>query len=117
MLHSYTQFLGYAVRNARMKKGWTQMETAERTGVNIKTIQNIEKLDGNPCLIHLAEIVRVLEINPITLFYPEMGEENAVRDELQILLSQCDANELDLLLRISKAVLSGNTSGKPAQTE
>ena len=77
----------------------------------------LEKLDGNPCLIHLAEIVRVLEINPITLFYPEMGEENAVRDELQILLSQCDANELDLLLRISKAVLSGNTSGKPAQTE
>ena len=93
------------------------METAERAGVNIKTIQNIETLVGNPCLIHLVPIVRVLGINPITLFYPEMGEENAVRDELQILLSQCDANEPTLLLRISKAVLSGNTSGKPIQTK
>lgn len=116
-MHNYPQLLGYAVRKARIKKGWTQMETAERAGVNIKTIQNIETLVGNPCLIHLVPIVRVLEINPNTLFYPEMSEDNAVRDELQILLSQCDANELDLLLRISKAVLSGNTSGKPIQTK
>lgn len=111
------QMLGYAVRNARIKLGWTQAETAERAGVNVKTIHNIEALIGNPSLKHLVSIIRVLQIDPNYIFYPEMEQISAVRVEIQILLSQCDAQELDLLLRISKAVLSKDNNYSVVRTK
>ena len=58
-MHNYPQLLGYAVRKARIKKGWTQMETAERAGINIKTIQNIlDDLFADICTLSAWHLIR-----------------------------------------------------------
>ena len=102
--------LGYSVRNSRTQLGLTQGDAAERAGLNIKTVLNIENFKGNPKFESVHPLIRALNIDSNTIFYPEIYDNDGTIHEMQVLMSQCSEQERRLLLHVCKAVLSGISS-------
>jgi len=53
--------LGKAIRDARMKKGWSQEKLAEETGLHRTYIGSVERGERNIGAINIAKIAYVLE--------------------------------------------------------
>lgn len=66
--------LGYLVREAREKKGITQEELAERSGISRQTISAIENdVRYSAGIGTLSAIARALEMKVDDLFFDERG--------------------------------------------
>lgn len=63
--------LGGAIRAAREKKGYTQKQLAEVSGVNIDTVQNIEQGRAYPSFPKALAIARALGVKLDTLASPD----------------------------------------------
>ena len=105
-MHDYSRSLGVAVRKARNELGLTQVKLAEMTGVESRTIINIEGCEGNPMLENLYPLIRILKIDPWEVFYPELQQRDAAFRQLQLLLKECSDEEIASLLPICQATLS-----------
>lgn len=105
-MHDYSRSLGVAVRKARNELGLTQVKLAEMTGIDSRTIINIEGCEGNPMLENLYPLIRVLKIDPWEVFYPELQQRDAAFRQLQLLLKECSDEEIASLLPICQATLS-----------
>ena len=98
--------LGHAVKQARLGQKLTQLEVAERIQADERTILNIEHYKGNPKLEILWPLLRTLEIDANTVFYPEKARGSSDMTRLQLLLADCSEDELKLLLPVCESVLS-----------
>ena len=105
-MHDYSRSLGVAVRTARHELGLTQVKLAEMTGIESRTIINIEKCEGNPLLENLYPLIRVLKIDPWEVFYPELQQRDSAFRQFQLLLNECTDEEVASLLPICRAALS-----------
>lgn len=102
----YAKALGDAVRSARLRLGYTQTDIAERIGVDVKTILNIEKYKGNPRTELLFLLIRELELDPIQIFYPEQYHTLDTTRRLKTLLSDCTEEEIKMIIPILEAILT-----------
>lgn len=53
--------IGIKIKEARLKKGLTQSELADKTSITLRTIQRIENNEVKPSIHSLNEISRTLE--------------------------------------------------------
>ena len=74
--------LGILIREAREKAGLTQYELSEELGLGDKTILNIENFRGNPKFDSLYPLVNFLKIPGDKLFYPDIEEHEANKQQL-----------------------------------
>ncbi|MCQ4982113.1 MULTISPECIES: helix-turn-helix domain-containing protein [Lachnospiraceae] len=98
--------LGIAVKAARQKLGLTQMELAERVGVSLRTITDMETYQANPQFDTLYQVIHVLHLPVTEIFYPDKPTGQLMEllvDELS------DYTEKDL--RIALSVLHGLREG------
>lgn len=102
--------MGVAAREARDKASYTQGYVSESTGVDTRTIMNIENGEGNPTMEKLYPLVRFYGIDPRAFFYPEMQLETSARMDLRLLLETCSEQEAEDLLPIVRAVLNALNS-------
>lgn len=101
------EYLGSAIRRARHQMKWSQEKLAEASGVDIRTISNIERNVGNPTYENLFSLIHVLEIDSREIFcYDEMHNVPTVF-HLQQLLLGCSEREAKILMDITKTVLKG----------
>ena len=110
--------LGRVIKDTRLRLGYTQSQLAEKVGVEVRTIMHIENGIGNPTWEVVFPLIRALEIDPRTVFYPELNREDEAvfypelnrEDEavshMQILLSRCSEDDIRSLIPICEAVLS-----------
>ena len=70
-MHEFSESLATAVRDARIRLGKTQLELSELIDASPRTILNIENRDANPKLHILYPLIRILNIDPSDIFYPE----------------------------------------------
>lgn len=103
--------LGNIVKKMRNEKSLTQREVANLADIDVRTVLNIENYKGNPKIEVLFPLIRVLGIDPMLIFYPEIQREDAYYRQMQILLSECDEKELAALLPICRTVLSTMRDG------
>jgi putative transcriptional regulator len=61
--------LGNRLREARVAKGWTQAQLAERVGVSRKTINTVENRVFVPSTILALKLASALEASVETLFF------------------------------------------------
>lgn len=101
----YVQSLGECIKRARITKGMTQIQLAERIGVDQRTIINIENYRGNPKFEVLFPLIRELDIDPWEVFYPEKDSGAEAMRQLRIILRECTEGEIDSLLPICRAAL------------
>lgn len=104
-------------RKARKESGFTQAKLAEMVGIESRTIINIEKGEGNPFLENLYPLIRILKIDPLEIFYPELQQRDAAFRQLQLMLMECSNEEIAKLLPICQAALSALMSKDAIQIE
>lgn len=109
--------LANTVRNKRKELGLTQVKLAERIHAEKRTIVKIEKGDGNPKLEILYPLIRELEINPLSIFYPKTDTSNSVSSQFLIFLSKCSEEEISFLLTVCEGVLTAFRSSQAALRE
>jgi transcriptional regulator with XRE-family HTH domain len=79
------------IRKLRLKHGWSQEQLAELSGLNIRTIQRIER-GQKPSLESLKSLAAVFETNVSDLQQePEMTNEVKITDEEQVIIDQVRA--------------------------
>lgn len=102
--------MGVAAKEAREKAKYTQGYVSESTGVDTRTIMNIENGEGNPTMEKLYPLVRFYGIDPKAFFYPEIQLKTSARMNLRLLLETCTEQEAEDLLPIVRAVLNALNS-------
>lgn len=98
--------LGNVIKDTRIRLGLTQAQVAEKVGVEVRTIMHIENCAGNPTWEVVFPLIRELDIDPRVIFYPETNREDEGYTQMQILLSQCDEEDILSLMPICEAALS-----------
>lgn len=98
--------LGCVVKDTRLRLGYTQNQLAEKIGVEVRTIMHIENGIANPTWEVVFPLIRALEIDPRTIFYPELNREDEAMAHIQILLSSCSEQDIRSLIPICETVLS-----------
>ncbi|MCD7777152.1 MAG: helix-turn-helix domain-containing protein [Clostridiales bacterium] len=98
--------LGDAVKTERGKMGFTQSEVAEKANIDVRALLNIENYRGNPTLQVIFSIIRVLNIDPKEIFYPESGDTNPALCQMRLLLSDCSENEIDIMVSICEPLIT-----------
>ena len=69
-MHDYVKTLGTVIRKAREEQGMSQASLAEKLGIDVRTIINIENFRGNPKFEVLYPLVTTLRIPADRIFYP-----------------------------------------------
>jgi len=59
---------GLKVKEERLKRGWSQEELAEKTGLHRTYIGMIERAEKNITLVNIEKIAKALNINLKNLF-------------------------------------------------
>ena len=102
----FSRPFGDAVRTARIERGYTQKQLAEKIDVDERTISSIEKYEANTTMEILYPLIRVLKIDPREIFIPELGCESKAHYQLRLLLDNCNETEATALLSVCETVLS-----------
>ena len=93
-MHTFSQTLGNVIREAREGQSVSQAELAEKLGLDVRTIINIENYRGNPKMEVLYPLVRELNIPPDKIFFPEL--QDMTDKEKKLLLEVRDLNQTEL---------------------
>lgn len=101
----FSRPLGSAVLNARKARGLSQGQVSNQTGLDPRTILNIENYNGNPRLDSLYTIVRFYGIDPRVFFYHERELEDPARSEFHALVDTCTEEDAATLTPIVRAIL------------
>lgn len=109
-MQEYVYVLGDTVKQARLDRKLTQADVAESIHADERTIANIEHYKGNPKLEILWPLLRALAIDANAVFYPEQARDSSASLQLQLFLSQCTEEEVQLLLPICETVISSYRS-------
>ena len=104
-MSDYSKFLGTSVYNSRKKRKMTQAELAEKAGVTEQTIRKIEHGEGNPQLEVLYSLIVTLQIDPAEVFYPTPADNESGRKRLEILLADCNNEQICELIPVIEATL------------
>ena len=105
-MQDFSRPFGDAVRAARIERGYTQKQLAEKIDVDERTISSIEKYEANTTMEILYPLIRVLRIDPREIFNPELGRESKAHYQLRLLLDNCNEAEATALLAVCETVLS-----------
>ncbi len=60
---------GQILKQARLKKGWTQVELAKKAGMGANTYPKIERDVSKPAPESIKKLMKVLDIDPSKLPY------------------------------------------------
>lgn len=99
-MHVFSKNLGDSVRRAREEAHMSQTELAEKIGLDVRTIINIENYRGNPKLEVLYPLIRELKILPEEIFFPENKVSSEIRDRFLLEIFDCSKNELKALIPV-----------------
>lgn len=97
--------LGDVIKAARGELGLSQIEVGHATGVDNRTILNIENYRGNPVFTNLYPLVRFFKIDPRAIFYHESQQMSPKLSRLQALISDCTEEEAAALYPVVQSAI------------
>jgi transcriptional regulator with XRE-family HTH domain len=101
--------LGKKIRILRDSLGMTQEKLAEEVNISLKHLGEIERGRSNPTLTTIISLAAALHVTPSELmaFVDEREPLDAVSVEIRALVDQEDQQTRHRMLRVLKAMLSG----------
>lgn len=96
------QRIGARIRIARLRKGLSQPQLAERANLSTQTVSNLENGKAKMSIESFISILNALQISAdelLELDYPKRDNRVA---ELEELLFDCTPKEAELLLKMGK---------------
>ena len=98
---------GQAMKQARIAKGMTQAQLAEKVGLVSKTVTNIESQKQPPSFVSFVRIVTLLNISVDGFLFKSEQEEDSRRKHIDILLSSLGEKELMVIEAAAEALKRG----------
>lgn len=95
-------YLGQCVRDARKRCGMTQQELADRSGMGLRHIQNIEYGTVNPSYECLDALVKSLGVSANLLFHPDLSDQDIELERFIGKYLACTEKERQILLRTAE---------------
>lgn len=93
--------IGMRIRDARKRKGWTQAELAERSGIEPSNISHIERAATKLSFPTLVSIANALEASLDELVYDSLTKNAVVScEKINALLADCTDEELYAMTEI-----------------
>lgn len=115
--YEFIRPLGDAVKRARSELGLTQNEVAERIGVDVRTILNIENYRGNPKMRVVYPLIRLLQIDPDEVFYNNGKKKSPKVSRLEHIIADCSESEAQALIPVCESVIAAMRSNEPVAIE
>jgi Zn-dependent peptidase ImmA (M78 family)/DNA-binding XRE family transcriptional regulator len=78
---SLSEVVSERVRSLRERKGWSQLELAQRSGLRVSVLSGIESGQKKPCLDTLVVLAQSLDV-PLNTFL--FADDNPLEDRLQV---------------------------------
>ena len=100
--------VGAKIQSIREKKGITQDQLGEKTGMSSKYISAIERGKKNLTLLTLEKVAQGLDVEPFELLVLPTGleAEARVKKAIESLVKQADAKTLNLCLEFLRKASS-----------
>ena len=98
------------MKNARNALGITQEQLAERIGVSVRHIMNLEGSVNMPSATVLFRIIRELNIDPNLIFFPEKAAKDTDIDDLVRMLYRCDDRSTKIIRATVLAALDSQVT-------
>ena len=87
MMCEIVEILGKNIRNLRKQAGWTQEKLAEKAGISVPFMTQIELARKTPSLEVIENIAKALNVSYTQLFKTEISENKDVAYSLHLLES------------------------------
>jgi transcriptional regulator with XRE-family HTH domain len=98
--------LGRIVKHARESKDFTQEQLAEQAGIGTRHLMAIENEGKHPSFELLYRLIRILDISPDTIFFPEGKPDDTHLDHLIGLLKQCTDRDVRVITALVKSMIA-----------
>lgn len=96
--------LGMRLKEARKKRGFTQEQLADITGLSSRHIANVEKGDVNPSFEVLSTLVKALGVSFDAIFDPADEQTEADIQEIAGLYRACPEQGRRIILASTRAM-------------
>ena len=96
----YQTLLTTNIKKLRCDNNLTQEEFAEKIGISIQGLSNIERNRYQPTAETVDRICRIFKISPCELLLDHSGESEIIINNISILLSQCSRTKLKKIYNI-----------------
>lgn len=96
----YQKFINSNIKELRVKNGLTQEEFAEKIGISIQGLSNIERNRYQPTSVTIDKICDVFNITPIELLLTKNHNDEHLVKNINMLLMQCSGNKLKQIYEI-----------------
>ncbi len=91
---NYQKLISTSIRELRIKKGLTQESFAEKLGISINGVSNIERNRYQPTAKMIDKICKTFNITPAELLVAKSDVENDIIKNINTLLSNCTKKQL-----------------------
>ena len=85
MMSEIVEILGKNIRNLRKEAGWTQETLAEKAGISVPFMTQIELARKTPSLEVIENIAKALSVSYAQLFKAEISENKDIAYSLRLL--------------------------------
>ena len=110
-----SKILGDVIKRARGKAGMTQQELSDKSGIDRRTIINIENYHKDSKFSSIYDLIRSLKIDSREIFYPEIHRDSPSLRQLRVLIEECSEEEAAALIPVLESLLTAlrDNSSKP----
>ena len=110
-----SKILGDEIKRARGRAGITQQELSDKSGIDRRTIINIENYHKDSKFSSIYDLIRSLKIDSREIFYPEIHRDSPSLRQLRVLIEECSEEEAAALIPVLESLLTAlrDNSSKP----
>ena len=101
----YQKLINSNIKELRLKKGLTQEEFAEKIGISIQGLSNIERNRYQPTSETIDKICKSFKISPLELLLTNSQTNDSLIKNINALLSECSTQKLKQIFEIIKVLL------------
>jgi len=96
----YQTLITSNIKNLRCSRNLTQEEFAEKIGISVQGLSNIERNRYQPTAETVDRICKVFKISPCELLLNPSNENEVIINNISLMLSQCSKAKLKKIYNI-----------------
>ena len=97
---NYQRLISASIKDLRIKHGLTQEAFAEKLGISINGVSNIERNRYQPTAKMIDKICKTFNISPAQLLVTKSENNKEIIDNINILLANCSKKQLQKIYDI-----------------
>ncbi len=110
----YPKQFGIVLKKARMDKGLTQAELAEKLDISLSYLKDLERFRNSPSYEVFEKVIRYFNLSADEVIYPCPNPTSNTYHKITRMLTRCDEWQLHVILATTESLLS--LSEKPSES-